>query len=175
MGKVLIIYSTVDGHTHKICEHVTQHLQAAGIPASIVPLAEFAPPMLEQCEKVIVGASIRYGNYRPELEDFVRDYASRLNTRPSAFFTVNLVARKPGRDTPETNPYVRKLLKKTAWLPDEIGVFAGKVNYPIYKPMDRAIIRFIMWLTGGPTDPGTVEEFTDWAKVSAFSDRIARL
>jgi menaquinone-dependent protoporphyrinogen oxidase len=35
------------------------------------------------------------------------------------------------------------------------------------------MIRFIMWLTKGPTDPATVVEFTDWARVDAFARRVA--
>ncbi len=174
MSDILIVYSTVDGHTAKICTRIAGHLDSVGITTTVMSLAEFDPPMLDTCSSIVVGASIRYGNYRPDLESFVREHARRLAAIPSAFFTVNLVARKEGRDTPDTNPYVNKLLNKTSWRPDEIGVFAGKVNYPIYSPLDRMIIRFIMWLTGGPTDPTTVEDFTDWAKVEAFAARIAR-
>lgn len=32
----------------------------------------------------------------------------------------------------------------------------------------------IMWLTGGPTDPQSVTDFTDWAPVEAFAQRLAR-
>jgi len=38
--------------------------------------------------------------------------------------------------------------------------------------MDRNIIRFIMWLTKGPTDPNTKVEFTDWQKVDEFAQQI---
>jgi menaquinone-dependent protoporphyrinogen oxidase len=30
------------------------------------------------------------------------------------------------------------------------------------------MIRLIMWITGGPTDPKRVVEFTDWRQVEAF-------
>jgi menaquinone-dependent protoporphyrinogen oxidase len=32
-----------------------------------------------------------------------------------------------------------------------------------------------MWMTGGPTDPKAVVEFTDWGKVEAFGELIARM
>lgn len=35
--------------------------------------------------------------------------------------------------------------------------------------------RLIMWLTSGPTDPRAVVEFTDWARVDAFAERVAAL
>jgi menaquinone-dependent protoporphyrinogen oxidase len=81
---------------------------------------------------------------------------------------VNLVARKPGRDQPDSNPYVKKFLRQIAWQPQHVAIFAGKLNCPIYNWFDRNIIRLIMFITKGPTDPTTVREFTDWQKVDAF-------
>jgi menaquinone-dependent protoporphyrinogen oxidase len=37
------------------------------------------------------------------------------------------------------------------------------------------MIRLIMLMTGGPTDPRGVYEFTDWHRVEAFADTIANL
>jgi menaquinone-dependent protoporphyrinogen oxidase len=37
------------------------------------------------------------------------------------------------------------------------------------------MIRLIMWMTHGPTDPAAVVEFTDWQRVDDFAQRIARL
>ncbi|MGD8379447.1 MAG: menaquinone-dependent protoporphyrinogen IX dehydrogenase [Gammaproteobacteria bacterium] len=175
MANILIVYSTVDGHTRAICAHLGETLTALGNEVDLTPVDELFPAALVACNKVVVGASIRYGKYRPDLVKFVRERADELNARPGAFFTVNLVARKPGRDTPETNPYVAKLLDQTRWRPQETAVFAGKLDYPRYRPLDRQVIRLIMWLTDGPTDPTTVQDFTDWDDVEAFAARIARL
>jgi menaquinone-dependent protoporphyrinogen oxidase len=35
------------------------------------------------------------------------------------------------------------------------------------------MIRFIMLVTGGPTDPTSVVEYTQWDKVDAFAGQIA--
>jgi len=53
--------------------------------------------------------------------------------------------------------------------------FAGRLDYPRYSWWDRQIIRFIMLLTGGPTDPSASVEYTSWPAVDAFADRIAEL
>ena len=37
------------------------------------------------------------------------------------------------------------------------------------------MIRFIMWMTKGPTDPKAVVEFTDWSRVEAFGHEIAKM
>lgn len=169
------MFSSVDGHTRRICERIAEHLQAGGNQTRLLSANGLTAMPADDFDKLIIGASIRYGNYRPELVNFTRQHATLLNSRPSAFFSVNLVARKPGRDTPDTNPYVKKLLSQTSWRPTEVAVFAGKLDYPRYKFLDRWIIRIIMWLTSGPTSFTTVQEFTDWRKVEAFAARIASL
>ena len=87
---------------------------------------------------------------------------------PNAYFSVNIVARKPGKDRPETNPYVRTFLRRARWRPRRVEVFAGRLDYPRYGVVDRFIIRLIMRMTGGPTRADTVVEYTDWQRVEAF-------
>lgn len=95
-----------------------------------------------------------------------------LDAKPNAFFSVNIVARKPQKNQPDTNPYLQKFLKGIRWRPKDTDVFAGKLDYPSYRFADRLMIRLIMLITGGPTDPRTVVEFTDWQRVDAFARRV---
>lgn len=44
----------------------------------------------------------------------------------------------------------------------ELAVFAGRIDYQKYRFRDRQMIRLIMWMTKGPTDPKTNIEFTNW-------------
>ena len=67
-----------------------------------------------------------------------------LNVKENAFFSVNVVARKPEKSAPETNPYLIKFLGKIKWKPKNLGVFAGKIEYPKYKFIDKYEIKFIM-------------------------------
>jgi menaquinone-dependent protoporphyrinogen oxidase len=126
-------------------------------------------------DKVVVGASIRYGHHRPAVRAFAEQHGAVLAARPSAFFSVNIVARKPGKNRPETNPYLRKFLAQVSWRPQLTDVFAGKLDYPRYGFVDRQMIRLIMALTHGPTDPTAVVDFTDWARVEAFAQQVAAL
>lgn len=89
--------------------------------------------------------------------------------KKNAFFTVNVVARKTEKNLPQTNPYMIKFLKLTKWKPQHLDVFAGRINYPKYGFIDKYVIRFIMWLTKGPTDTRGDFEFTDWDKVKSFA------
>jgi len=90
------------------------------------------------------------------------------------FFSVNLVARKLDKNRPETNPYLKSFLRQISWKPKELAVFAGKIDYPSYNSFDRTVIRLIMWMTNGPTDPSTVNEFTDWHQVELFGQALSK-
>ncbi len=175
MSEVLVLYSTVDGHTRRICERLRDVVQSKGHRVTLASLDEGTPPAIERFDKVVIGASIRYGKHRPNVARFMREHQPLLAARPSAFFSVNIVARKPNKNTPQTNPYMRKFLRQLSWRPRELAVFAGKLDYPRYGFWDRHISRFIMLLTSGPTDPKTVVEFTDWKEVERFGQVISEM
>jgi len=175
MGKVLILYSTTDGHTVEICKRLTATIEQAGDSVELVDLMD--SPTLEGLEfdKIVIGASIRYGKHQKSVYDFIKNNRATLEAHPNALFSVNVVARKPEKNTPETNPYLQKFLKQIEWQPQNLGVFAGKIDYPSLGSFDRTMIRFIMWMTKGPTDPTQIVEFTDWDKVDEFGRMVAAL
>ena len=126
-------------------------------------------------DRVIIGASIRYGHFHPALDRFVKKHAAVLQSMPSAFFSVNLVARKPEKRSPQTNSYTRKFLLRSPWQPDSCAVFAGALRYPRYGWFDRFMIRLIMKMTGGETDTRKEVVYTDWEQVAGFAREIAQL
>jgi menaquinone-dependent protoporphyrinogen oxidase len=127
---------------------------------------------LKPFDKIVLGASIRYGKHGKQVYEFIKRNEQLLDSKPNAFFSVNVVARKPEKNRPETNPYLIKFLKQISWRPKQLAVFAGKIDYKMYRFWDRQIIRFIMWITKGPTDSKTVAEFTDWKLVENFGRQI---
>ena len=175
MANILILYSTTDGHTLTICKRLQQTIEQAGNRVSLLALDDAGATELESFDKIVLGASIRYGKHRPQVFEFIKANLPVIDRKPNAFFTVNIVARKPAKSSPETNPYMRKFLAQTPWRPGKLAVFAGRLNYPRYGFFDRQMIRFIMLLTHGPTDPATVVEFTDWQRVEEFASQIDRM
>jgi menaquinone-dependent protoporphyrinogen oxidase len=175
MAAIVIVYSTTDGHTRKICERLRQLIESGGDRVTLVPIEAARSVALLAFDKVVVGASIRYGKHNPLVLEFVEANVHVLDAKPNAFFSVNIVARKPQKNRPETNPYLQRFLKQIRWRPKELEVFAGKLDYPRYGFLDRLMIRFIMLITQGPTDPGSVVEFTDWQRVEAFARLVARM
>lgn len=175
MADLLLLYSTVDGHTREICDRLLAALESAGLKVTLEELTPATSADPAAFDAVVIGASIRYGKNRPEVARFIETHQGTLDAKPSAFFSVNAVARKPEKQTPETNPYVRKFLESISWRPKLIGIFAGKIDYPSYRFIDKHMIRLIMWITKGPTDLSGTFEFTDWASVDAFGTDVANL
>ncbi|MGS0676818.1 menaquinone-dependent protoporphyrinogen IX dehydrogenase [Shewanella sp. 0m-4] len=173
MNNTLIIYSTVDGQTKAICEQIKKVNQAQNAKVTLASIDEAESLGLAQFDKILIAASIRYGKHRPELYQFINRHHAVLDAKINAFFTVNVVARKPEKNTPETNPYMQKFLTLSLWQPQQLGVFAGKIDYPKYRFFDKVMIRFIMWMTKGPTDTTGTFEFTDWNKVDEFAQAFA--
>lgn len=173
--KTLILYSSTDGHTIKICQFLQKVIELQEEETTLISVEHESNINLKNFDRVILGASIRYGKHSPLIVDFINNNTAMLNTLPNAFFSVNLVARKPEKRTPETNPYLNNFLKQISWKPMELAVFAGKLDYPRYKFRDRLMIRMIMWMTGGPTERNAVVEFTDWKQVAAFGRLVSQM
>ena len=165
MKKSLITYSTVDGQTKEICKRISNLSNNTFV--EVLPISEVKN--IDQYETIVIGASIRYGKYRKEVFEFIDNNIKQIENKDNAFFSVNVVARKEEKSSPETNPYVIKFLNNINWVPKKIGVFAGKIDYPSYKFFDKYAIKFIMWITNGPIDTSKTFEFTDWKKVEEFT------
>ena len=168
MKKTLIIFSSVDGHTEKISKKISEYL-AHTSSVNLVCLKEANKENLDNFDQIIIGASIRYGNYRKELFEYISKNIEILSKKENAFFSVNVVARKEEKNTKDTNPYISKFLSSTEWKPKMIDVFGGVVDYPSYKFFDKFMIRLIMYITKGPVDTKNRYEFTDWERVQKFS------
>ena len=168
MKKILLTYSTVDGHTKTICEKLLSYSKTSQV--DILPIDSSIN--IKDYDTVVIGASIRYGKYRDEIFEFIKENEELLNSKDNAFFSVNVVARKENKNKPETNPYLIKFLNKISWQPKILDVFAGKIDYPKYKFLDKYAIKFIMWITKGPTDTSKVYEFTDWNRVKSFAEKL---
>jgi len=175
MENILIVYSTCDGHTKKICERIQSVSEKFGHKVKLVSIDDSLLVDLFEFDKIVVGASIRYGKHNRKVFEFVAQNEKQLKDKSSAFFSVNVVARKPNKNTPDNNPYLKKFLSQVSWRPDQVAVFAGKIDYQKYRFLDRVIIRLIMYVTKGPTNPKTVSEFTNWEQVEEFGRVVSKM
>lgn len=174
LTKTIIIFSSFEGQAKKICGHIKDVLAQNHHMVKLINIHDFNST-LRDYDKVIIASSIRYGKHHDLIENLIKHNAELLNSKKTAFISVNLVARKAEKNRADTNPYVTKFLKRITWKPTLVGVFAGRLDYKRYGYMDRLLIKLIMLITKGPTDSNTDIEYTDWEEVNKFAKELAQL
>ncbi|MGJ5640750.1 menaquinone-dependent protoporphyrinogen IX dehydrogenase [Formosa sp. S-31] len=171
--KAAILYSTVDGQTLKICKHIVAYLNEQGFQPELRELKSFKGNVSDY-NTIILGASIRYGKHQKNVIQFIETHQKKLEQVNTAFFSVNLVARNPEKNSKDTNPYLIKFFKTISWRPDIVDVFAGRLDYASYTWYDRLLIKLIMKITHGPTQAKEPLEYTNWSRVDQFSETIIK-
>ncbi|WP_192459332.1 menaquinone-dependent protoporphyrinogen IX dehydrogenase [Musicola keenii] len=172
--KALILFSSRDGQTRSIAAYIANSLKGT-LECDVVNILSAHEVDLEKYDCIMIGASVRYGHYHPAVAKFIHQHRALLQQRPSAFFSVNLTARKPEKRSLQTNGYTRKFLMRSPWQPDLGAVFAGALRYPRYRWFDRVMIQLIMHMTGGETDSTKEIEYTDWEQVARFAQSFSQL
>lgn len=172
--KALILFSSRDGQTREIAFYIANQLKEVR-ECDVFNIQLINEIDWAQYDRVLIGASIRYGHFHPAVAKFVKTHLNVLQQRSSGFFSVNLTARKPEKRTPQTNAYTRKFLIQSPWEPDCCAVFAGALRYPRYSFFDRIMIQLIMRMTKGETDASKEVEYTDWQQVARFAHEFAEL
>ena len=172
-----VFYATRDGQSRRIAERIAERLAEWEIDTLPKDLGVLQPSQscLESAGLVVIVAAIRYGKLLPEARDFLAAY-QKLETKPKlVFLVVNLSSRKPGKETPKGSVYIRKAMKQYKLAPAFARAIPGRLDYRRYTWRDKQLIRFIMFLTGGPTDPKTSIEYTPWDVVDDIANKIADL
>jgi menaquinone-dependent protoporphyrinogen oxidase len=201
---IQIFAVTHDGQAERIARRIADHLRSSGFAHSPEQLQPFQGERMDEgnaseqklalsaevislnettailkinpdAEVVVLVAAVRYGKHLPATDAFLTRYARIAAAPPLALASVNLVARKPGRQSAETNPYLRKLIARHHLQPAVAAAFAGRLCYPQYNWRDRQIIRLIMLLTGGVADGRSTVEYTDLHQVHDFAASVAAL
>lgn len=174
--RIAIYFASHDGQTRKIVMRIAEKLGAAAISATMIDLGVAGPPAVDaDADLVLVASAIRYGYHLGACRRYLRLVKASVPAERIAVLSVNLTARKPGRQTAEGNIYLRKWLLRTGLQPAFSAAIAGRLDYPAYRWYDRKMIQAIMTISGGPTDPATVVEYTDWDQVDVIAGELAKL
>ena len=83
----LIIYSSTDGHTKAICERIIKFSNDIN-KTKIASIDEAVKFDLSEFDKIIIGASIRYGRHSKKLYKFIQLHKDLLEKKEGAFFSV---------------------------------------------------------------------------------------
>lgn len=92
MAKALFLYSSREGQTKKILNYIKEEM--AEFDCDIRDLHTIGDVEFAEYDKVLIGASIRYGHLNKKLYQFIERNLMQLQSNKVAFFCVNLTARK---------------------------------------------------------------------------------
>lgn len=76
--KTLILFSTRDGQTREIASYLASELKELGIYSDVVNLNRTEQIAWQDYDRVVIGASIRYGHFHPALDRFVKKHTAEL-------------------------------------------------------------------------------------------------
>ncbi|WP_434927654.1 menaquinone-dependent protoporphyrinogen IX dehydrogenase [Shewanella sp. HL-SH4] len=173
MSKVLVLYYSRGGHTAQISRAIAQQILAKGGECDVLNINEVKHNIdWTQYHAIALGACVLYGSYHKSVFEFVERYQAELAKVPNSFFCVNVVARNPEKRVPENNKYLQKFLQLSPWQPQDVKIIAGKVDYPSWPWYDSLMIRLIMKMTDGPTDPKAIIDYTDWEDVKRYAEHV---
>ncbi|WMY97578.1 MAG: menaquinone-dependent protoporphyrinogen IX dehydrogenase [Arsenophonus sp.] len=173
----LLMYSGKNGQTKKIILNIYKYLINKEKKCKIkkITFNENKDKKLLLYDKIVIGAAVYYGNFQYSFLKYINQNVRYLNNIPTAFFGVNLLARKKEKNTVQTNFYMKKFLKNTLWKPKIIDVFAGSLNFKNYKWYEIFIIKIIMQISGNKININQKYEYTNWKKVQEFSKKVGEL
>ncbi|MDR0432489.1 MAG: menaquinone-dependent protoporphyrinogen IX dehydrogenase [Bifidobacteriaceae bacterium] len=164
--RVLVVQGSRFGQSEKIAKAVCEVLQSRGMLTDLVALDRSTRPDPLVHTAFALVTSVRYGHFDKNAKRLLKRHRTWVDGVPTLLMTVSLTARTPEKRDPAVHVYTRKFLEQTAWQPTMVEVVAGALEYPRYNWFDRMMIRFIMRITGGETNPTANIEYTDWTQVT---------
>ena len=158
--RILVAYASKCGSTSHVAEAIGETLADGKASVDVVPIVD--APDVSGYDAVIVGSSIRMGEWLPEAVSFVKGNKEELDRVPTAFFTVCLTMRE---DTPENREIVAGYVAPVREIvqPVSEGMFAGALDYAKIPAAMRAILKARRAPAG---------DFRDWNAIRAWAESL---
>ncbi|PWN06536.1 flavodoxin domain-containing protein [Rhodohalobacter mucosus] len=173
--KIMIVYSTTEGHTRTIAEFLDQEIKKLGHTAGLFN-ATVKPPTPEGYDAVILAGSVHAGKYQTAIEHYAREYHRELNELPVLFMSVSLTAASDDDASwKELKEQTDSFMLSTGLKPDQIEYVAGALLYTKYDFFKRFIMRSINKKSGGDTDTSQDHVYTDWDRVAEIPAKLVSL
>ena len=175
MARILVIFSTTDGHTRKVARRLGTMFGTYGIDVDVMQAGavDVAP---EYYQGVVVCASVHRGKYQRSIAKWVRTHAQALSGQRTAFVSVCLgVLQKDPKVDQQLDTIAERFFAATGWQPTRVKKIAGALLYREYGWIKRRIMKRICAKAGGDIDTSRNYEYTDWNDVQAFVDDFVRL
>ena len=172
--KLLLVYGTTEGQTHKIAQFVADHLARLGHNTEVVNAIDETTADPGKFDAVIIAASVHAGRYQTAIIHFVSRHLAALAARPDAFLSVSLAAASKDEDDIQgIRQCVTHFTQQTGWTPQRTHHVAGAFRYSSYDFLKRWAMKYIAYRKGAPTDTTRDYELTDWNDLARFIDSFA--
>ena len=140
MKNVLIAYATKCGSTVEVAQAIGDAIASQGIEVMICPIYDVAD--ISECDAVILGSAIRMGQWLPDAVNFAKIHQTKLNTLPTAIFTVHILNTESNPESQkERQAYiapVREILS-----PKSEGFFVGKIDSKELNFFERLLFKAV--------------------------------
>lgn len=142
MNPILVVYTTREGQTRRIAEHVAANLKQQGLSVNLLE-GRYVPAGLSLggYSAVILAASVHRGKHESEMVRFVRDRRTELQQLPTALLSVSLsqagaqdTSAPPDRRSQaaaDVKSMLTAFLAETRWHPTLAVPVAGALMYSI--------------------------------------------
>ncbi len=159
-NRVLVAYASKAGSTAEVAVAIGKRLADTGLAVDVRRATNVRS--VDGYAAVIVGSAIRAGQWLSEAVRFVRTHREALAARKTAFFTLCMTLQQ---DTPEHREKVAAYLKPVREIlePDEIELFAGKMDYRKLALAPRLIVKGMKVPEG---------DFRNWDAIGAWADAL---
>lgn len=166
---LLVLFATIHGQSALIADRIAREATiATGIGTRVQELGDASAEDLEQCDSVVIVASVQFGRHARSVERFVKRNRGRLESLHSAFVSVSGSASRP-ETRPEAEMVARRFFAMTGWNPDEYELIGGALKFTQYNFLMRFMIKRINARQGRMYDGKRDYEFTDWDAVRRFA------
>jgi menaquinone-dependent protoporphyrinogen oxidase len=167
---ILIAYGTIEGHSRKIAEWISDHVRASGNNSRVIDASALQGKIdVAGHDAVMIIAPVHQRAHPEAVLDFIFAHRDSLNTKPSAFISVSLSAAFDAGQA-EASSYVGHLLESAGWQPAATHLAAGALRYDEYDYFKEQIIRHVVLRGRGAADVKGDHDFTDWESLGRFVD-----
>jgi menaquinone-dependent protoporphyrinogen oxidase len=183
MNPLALVYATREGQSRRIAEYMADRFRTHGVAIELHDARRLPRDFtLARFGSAVLIASVHGGAHEVEMANFVRRHATALGAIPSAFLSVSL--SEAGAEDPHRPQDVRErssqdaqrmmtdFFRRTGWTPTLSLPVAGALAYTKYNPLTRFVLKRIAKKAGGSTDTSCDHEYTDWAAIDGFIDRL---
>lgn len=181
--RAAVCFATREGQARRVAEHIADALHDRGVTADLFDVAESRDRFdWRGYQTACLVASVHGGKHEKEMIRFVRRHKAELERLSAAFVSLTLSQAgaqdesKPPDQRREAAADVQRMFDMfaadTGWHPEHALPVAGALAYRQYNMLIRFVMKRIARKQGAPTDTSRNYEFTDWAAIDRFVDRV---